>query len=359
MDKIRVLQLSLFISFFFIAYLTLNYFILSTLNSIFSLVNNYILYSLIGIFSISFPLSMIIGQRHAHIVIRTLYTFSVTWLGIALFFLWGFILLGIIQLWIQIPLKLSVLLLTSLVLIITIYSGVNAYYFHQKNIKIPLKNLKNPVRVLQLSDIHVGSVRNTGYLKRLITKIEEIKPELVLITGDLADGSSPIHQESFKPFKSLKMPIYFVSGNHDTYVEWSKVKEALNFAEIKVINHDFVVFKGLQIVGIGYCMQRKMLGPLLSQLEFDRDIPSILMHHLPSEWESARENGISLQISGHTHHGQFYPINLLVRFIFPYFKGLYKNGESYLYVSAGTGTWGPPLRWGSRNEVTVIDLIPD
>ncbi|MBU4534674.1 MAG: hypothetical protein KKF16_02320 [Euryarchaeota archaeon] len=142
-------------------------------------------------------------------------------------------------------------------------------------------------------------------------------------------------------------------------MEWVKVRDALNFAGIEVINHDFVVFNDLQIIGIGYYMQRKMLGPLLSQLDFNRDIPSILMHHLPSEWEYTWENDISLQLSGHTHHGQFYPINLLVRLIFPYFKGHYKHGENYLYVSAGTGTWGPPLRWGSRNEVTVIDLISD
>ncbi|MBV1768511.1 MAG: metallophosphoesterase [Methanobacterium sp.] len=113
---------------------------------------------------------------------------------------------GMIRVWIEIPLKLSVLILTSLVLIITLYSGANAYYFHQKTIKIPLKN---PVRVVQLSDIHVGSVRNTGYLKRLITKIKEINPGEVLITGDLAEGCSPIHKKSFKPFKSLKMPIFF------------------------------------------------------------------------------------------------------------------------------------------------------
>jgi hypothetical protein len=82
------------------------------------------------------------------------------------------------------------------------------------------------------------------------------------------------------------------------------------------------------------------------------------MYHLPSEWEAAREKGIDLQLSGHTHHGQFYPFNLIVKLVFPYFGGLYKKGKDHLYVSAGTGTWGPPMRLGSRNEITVIELEP-
>lgn len=119
-----------------------------------------------------------------------------------------------------------------------------------------------------------------------------------------------------------------------------------------------MVFNGLQVIGIPYSIQRNILDQLLSHLAFDKNLPTILLHHLPSQWDSARIHGIDLQLSGHTHHGQFYPFNFLVKYMFPFWRGLYQKGNKYLYVSAGTGTWGPPMRWGSRNEITVIDLIP-
>ncbi len=359
MVSLRTVQLSLFILFFLLAYLILNYFILFSINAFLGRpIDNSVFYTIIGVLTVSFPISMLLGQKYSHTFIRILYIFSMTWLGIALFFLPGLAILWLIQFWFSIPLDLLTLLLTVIILFISAYCLFNAYQFQVKNLKIELNNLNNPVKLLQLSDVNIGSVRNTGYLKRLVKKVEEINPGIVLITGDLADGSYPIHKETFHPFKSLPMPVLFVNGNHDTYVSRDKLQEALKFAGITILNQDFWVYNDLQIIGVGYSMQRNILDRILKQLDYDKKLPSILIYHLPLEWDSARKQGIDLQLSGHTHQGQFYPMNLVVKAIFPYWKGLYEIENKYLYVSPGTGTWGPPMRWGSRNEITIIELIP-
>ncbi len=358
MEKIRILQLSLFISFFMLGYLILNYFVLSALAWLWGGFDTDLIYILVIIASFSFPISMLLEQRESHILSRILYAASTTWMGIVLYFVWALLIFGIVSLFINVPLKEAGILIFIVVSVISVYSIVNAFFIHEKIIEIPLKNLKNPLTLVQISDVHVGSIRNSGYIQKLCLKIKGINPDAVLITGDMADGSSPISQETFKPLEALDMPIFFVSGNHDTYAGLDNVLSALRMVGVHILDNKSVEFNGLQLVGICYCMQRNMLDSLLSRIDFDRDQPSILMHHLPLEWEVAREQGINLQLSGHTHKGQFYPFNVLVKLMFPYLGGLYKNGDDYIYVSPGTGTWGPPMRLGSRNEITILNLKP-
>jgi predicted MPP superfamily phosphohydrolase len=359
MEKLRILQLALFASFFSMGYLALNYLVFTSLASFLGGTNSNYIYFFIGIVSVSFPVSMIIEQKSSSVLSRFFYMFSTTWMGITLYFLWAIIIIRIIQILIPIPLKMAGLVIIGLVSIISAYSLINAYNIFEKKVTIPLKNLKHPLRLVQLSDVHVGSVRNSEFLKRVVSNIEEINPDAVLITGDLADGSSTIYKNSFYPFKQLKMPIFFTSGNHDGYSGIDNVFNALKYADVHVLHNEMIEFQGIQIIGVSYSMQRNYLRSLLSQLDFDQKKPSILMYHLPSEWDVARENGIDLQLSGHTHKGQFYPFNLIVKLFFPYLGGLYKNEKDHLYVSSGTGTWGPPMRLGSRNEITIINLIPE
>jgi uncharacterized protein len=358
MEKIGLIRLSFFLSFFSLGYLLLNYYILSSLAGLWGGISTNMLYLVVAVVSLSFPASMVMEQSFPNVFARAMYILANTWLGIALFFLWALILMGIIRLFINIPSSQAGLIIVFLVSLVSAYSIINGYSVHEKNIEISVDDLKTPLRFAQLSDVHIGSVRNSGYLKRLVTKINNINPDAVLITGDLADGSSPISKDTFKSFNDLKMPIFFVSGNHDTYAGLDNVLNALKSVGVIILDNDVVDFKGVQLVGVCYCMQRNMLGSLLNRIGFDKDQPCILMHHLPSEWNAARDNGINLQLSGHTHHGQFYPFNLLVKLVFPNFGGLYKNEEDYLYVSSGTGTWGPPMRLGSKNEVTIINLKP-
>jgi predicted MPP superfamily phosphohydrolase len=117
-----------------------------------------------------------------------------------------------------------------------------------------------------------------------------------------------------------------------------------------------VEIHGIQIIGVDYSYEKNHLEKVLLQMEIDKSKPSILMYHVPTEIEAANNAGINLQISGHTHKGQLFPFNFLGRIVFPYFNGLYEYNGTSLYVSQGTGTWGPPMRFGSRNEITLIEL---
>ncbi|WP_248611529.1 metallophosphoesterase [Methanobacterium alcaliphilum] len=300
-----------------------------------------------------------IEQRSSNVFTQALYLLSTTWMGISLYILWALIIVFVMRLFINIPLKEAGIMVLVAVSILSVYSVFNAYHIHEKSVQIPLANLKTHLKLVQLSDVHIGSIRNSGFIKRIVGRIKDINPDAVLITGDMADGSAPITEHTFLPLKELEMPIFFVSGNHDTYAGLENVSNALQSAGVHILDNDFVEFRGVQLVGICYCMQRNMLGPLLKQINFDKKKPSILMHHLPSEWDKAREEGINLQLSGHTHNGQFYPFNLLVKIMFPYLGGLYKKDDDYIYVSSGTGTWGPPMRLGSHNEITIINLVRD
>ncbi|MBX4212191.1 metallophosphoesterase, partial [Candidatus Pacearchaeota archaeon] len=117
--------------------------------------------------------------------------------------------------------------------------------------------------------------------------------------------------------------------------------------------------KDIQIVGVDYSDSKGYLGEILPKISIDKNKPSILLYHPPASLDYIEKKGIGLQLSGHTHNGQIFPFNLFVKLIFPYVMGLYKGKEASIYVSPGTGTWGPPMRLGSRSEITLIHLTPE
>ena len=187
----------------------------------------------------------------------------------------------------------------------------------------------------------------------------ELKPDVVLVTGDLFDGSIPVEEEMLAPLDKLEAPSYFSTGNHEEYEGLDYVRTTIRHLEMKLLDSELVEFKGVQIVGVNdrqSIPKDLSLDSILSGLAIDQSKPAILMYHTPVEWEAARKNGIDLMLSGHTHAGQVFPFNFLVRIFFKYVRDLYQEDGKYLHVTPGTGTWGPPMRLGSRNQVTLIKL---
>ncbi len=160
----------------------------------------------------------------------------------------------------------------------------------------------------------------------------------------------------FAPFNKLRAEIYFVNGNHETYEGINKVNELFNKSKITVLDNKVVPFDGIQFVGVTYSETKNHLKTILSKLKLNESKPAILLYHAPDELKIAEKEGIDLQLSGHTHAGQIAPFNLITMLRYPRYRGLYNIGKMKLYVSPGTGTWGPYMRLGSKNEITLLKL---
>ncbi|MEY3783858.1 MAG: hypothetical protein RLZZ230_180 [Candidatus Parcubacteria bacterium] len=242
------------------------------------------------------------------------------------------------------------------------YAIYNGRAITTREYTIPIVGLEKPLRIVHLSDIHVGTVHQIKYLEEVVTLTNKTNPDLVLITGDLFDGSAPINTETLLPLKTLQAPTFITNGNHEFYEGLNHVHETLKALDLNLLEDSAVEIDSIQILGLndGKSIPRdKTLTEILNSLPpVASSTPRILMYHTPIEWDEARAQGVSLMLSGHTHNGQIFPFTLLVRAAFKYYNGLYEVDGKYLHVTPGTGTWGPPMRLGSNNQITVLNLVP-
>jgi predicted MPP superfamily phosphohydrolase len=179
------------------------------------------------------------------------------------------------------------------------------------------------------------------------------------VAGDFFDGTQVDAREVAAPWKYLRAPFgtYFVTGNHELFRGESLYLEALRLAGIRVLQNEKVTADGLQILGVPYhhATHAGHFRSVLTQLAIDPRAASILLTHAPDQPAITAEAGIGLQLSGHTHRGQFFPFTWITRRIYRQFTyGLSKLGETQFYTSSGAGTWGPPLRVGSPSEIVQI-----
>ncbi len=354
----RLIQMVIFLSVFFFGFLVLNYYIFSRIGMLLDL-SKITVYSLIFIFAISYPAATVLERTVSHIITRALYTIASAWMGMSFFIITLLLIYEILKFIFNIPPFTAGISIIAIASVISTYAIFNSIFLEIKEIEISIPNLKRDMRIVQLSDMHIGSVRNSGFIKKIVKKTNALNPHIVLITGDTADGSAKLHPYMFNDIDKLKCPVFLGIGNHDVYEGIDNVLEVLKTTNIRVLRDEMVEIHDLQIIGVDYSFEKNYLKNVLLQLEIDKSKPSILMYHVPTEIEAASAAGIDLQISGHTHKGQFFPFNYLGRLVFPYFNGLYRYNGTILYVSQGTGTWGPPMRLGSKNEITLIKLIKE
>ncbi len=352
----KLLQIILPISFFFLVFLAFNYFIFYNLSSIFRLPETGTFYILVLIAAISFPVSLTLEKLFSNSLTRAIYTISATWLGISIYLLILLIIYEISGLLIKIPAQIAGIIIITIAFIASIYALLNANRLETEEVNIHLNGLRNDVRAVQLSDVHIGPIRNLKFINRIVDKTNQLKPDIILITGDLFDGTSKLHKYIPMALNKFEAPTLFVTGNHDNNQGLEEVFQILNAAHVNILKNEVFQFNDLQVVGVDYSLKKGHLDKTLKEIQYDKNKPTILMYHLPREFEVTKEAGIQLQLSGHTHDGQFFPLNYLVKLMFPYIRGLYEYQGAYLYVSQGTGTWGPPMRLGSRCEITLIKL---
>ena len=248
-----------------------------------------------------------------------------------------------------------------------VYGVINAKNIKVKKISVSLKNLPeiwNSKNVVWISDVHLGQVNAEGFLKKIVSKINTLNPDLVLIGGDLYDGVKVNTNEIVEPLRNLKTTsgTYFITGNHDGFTDASTIEDikAIESIGIKVLQDTMVEIDGVQMIGIDYkhSNARENFRQRLSELNINKEMPSLLLKHIPSDVDIAREAGIDLQLSGHTHRAQMWPLSYLPKIIYKGFDyGLKKTGDTQIYTSSGVGTWGPPLRVGSNSEIVLINFI--
>ena len=243
-------------------------------------------------------------------------------------------------------------------------------YYHYQHPKTQVFNIvinkvvnsnQQPLKVVAISDIHLGYGTNKAQLKKYISMINAEQPDLILIGGDLIDNSvTPLYAENMQEeLSQLKAPqgIYMVPGNHE-YI--SGIDESVRFLKdtpIQLLRDSVVTLpNGVQIIGRDDRSNRSRhsLPTLLKQA--DRSKPIILLDHQPYNLAKTDSLGIDLQFSGHTHHGQIWPMSLITDRIYEQSHGYRKWSQSHIYVSSGLSLWGPPFRIGTNSDMAVFHL---
>src|SRR3954470_4763489 len=231
-----------------------------------------------------------------------------------------------------------------------------------KDLEVKLRGLPPGLagfRLVQISDVHVGPLLHRDWVAHVVEQVRALAPDLVAITGDLVDGRVHEIREHVAPLSTMKARhgVFFVTGNHEYYSgaeEWYAHLPSLGVRPLR--NERVEVAPGLELAGIEDPTGAPDLKAALDGR--DRSRALVLLAHQPRQFPEAARQGVPLTLSGHTHGGQIWPFSWIVALAQPYLAGLHRRGDSQLYVSRGTGFWGPPMRVFAPAEITLLKLQP-
>jgi uncharacterized protein len=322
-----------------------------------------------GFLSVSFVAASLLAFHYTNAAVRAFYRAAALWLGLLTFLFAGAVsswtIFGVARLaGVDVNFHRTVEYLFGAAAVTGLYGVFNASWTRITRTTVRLANLPAAWcgrRAALISDLHLGHVRNGGFLRRMVAKILKEEPDAIFIAGDLYDGTAIDARRAAEPLSKLVAPhgVYFVAGNHEQFGDDGKYLRAIAATGVRVLSNEKVEVDGLQIIGVPYRDARQD-GPFASVLrgiQLDRSRASILLTHAPDHPEIAEAAGVSLQLSGHTHLGQFIPWSWMVRRIYRQFAyGLSRIGGTQVFTSSGAGTWGPPLRLGSNPEIVMLEF---
>jgi predicted MPP superfamily phosphohydrolase len=350
-------QFIIVITIFIFLSLLLNYFIVRNIFNSLNMNKGVIFYVILLFLALSYPSTAILERYKSTPLTKIFYKISAIWIGIAFFSLIVFLIYELVNIFFKIDSRIGSFIVLSLILALSIISLINGKRLKINSINIDINGLKKELKIVQLSDLHIGAIHQKKHLERIVNKTNSLNPDVVVITGDLVDGSTLITKEIISPINKIKCPIYFVTGNHETYEGLYRVIPILKKTKMKLLINEKSKFKNINFIGIDYFELKKKVHEKLNKIIIDKSKINILLYHAPIFRASYLEQkGIRLHLAGHTHGGQLFPLNLLVRIIFPYVRGLHQSEDSSVFVSVGAGTWGPPMRLGSTSEINLINL---
>jgi predicted MPP superfamily phosphohydrolase len=386
--------------------------------------------------SVSFVGASLRGWYSFRPLVRLWYTFAAVWVGVFSYCFWAAVLCWIadavsVILGLGWPSVLIADVLFGAAALVSLYGLINSNLLRVTRISIALPGLPAQWRgrtAALVSDLHLGHVRNQRFVRRVVSQLRDLQPDVVFIAGDLYDGTAGDFEKLAEPwteFLSLaqahnqgpaqaeatggehyagaferssasaqaRVPfarlragsalhnpgprgaaagqpatavlgppayfhgVYYIAGNHEEFYSHAEYLPALMRSGVRVLNNEKVELDGLQVVGVHYrdAIEPENYRAILRHAVLDRSRASILLLHAPVKLAIAEEEGISLQLSGHTHGGQFFPYTWIAGRVWGKFiHGLQRLGNLQVYTSYGAGTWGPPLRVGTWPEIVLI-----
>jgi uncharacterized protein len=251
--------------------------------------------------------------------------------------------------------------LIATLVVLSIYSALRTTV---RKILVPLPHLpknREGFTIVQLSDLHIGDVYGPGSLRRTVNKANALNPDIIVITGDLFDGGGELYTGMIAPLADLKAKhgVYFVRGNHEIHAGLTTTERWIREHGVRILDDELITIADLQIIGLSYPEdmtddKEEVLARLTKKASKQK--PIILLRHEPAGVDDAIRHGVHLQLSGHTHHGQIWPLSHAAAYAYRFSMGLHTVGDFTIYISPGIGTWGPPMRLGSRSEITLVKL---
>jgi len=209
-------------------------------------------------------------------------------------------------------------------------------------------------KLVHISDVHIGS-RSPAFLEKVVTQLMQHSPDLVVITGDLLD-SSQVGANELQALSRITCPAYLCIGNHERYVDLDAAIAAISHHGVIVLRDEVHMHDDLRLIGIDDRDRPDQLPDIIRQLNRDKPAFEVALYHRPDGWPALARAGVQLTLSGHTHAGQIWPFGLLVKRQYPDMAGLFEEAGKQLYVSQGTGTWGPTFRLGTSCEMTIRQI---
>lgn len=297
-----------------------------------------------------------------------IYNLATIFLGLLLYLILSVFFVDLLNIFIKLQANIYGIIAIFITIIISSYGMWNAQNIRLTNVEIDAKKLSKKVKIVQLSDIHIGHFRGKKFFRKIIDKTIKQNPDFVVITGDLYDSKKHLSKKFLEPLAEIKSPVFFIEGNHDIYSGIDTLKSILKQLKVIVLDNEIYEFEEIQVIGLKYMKAdsssfdmlanetTETIKSVLSKMTISDKKMSVLLHHSPAGLNYINNKGIDLYLAGHTHAGQLFPMTIINKLVFKYNRGLYEFNNTKLFVSEGIGTSRPPMRIGTKSEIVIINL---
>ncbi len=333
-----------------------------------SITSSRILMWLLIVMPLIFIGTTILGMKMYSPIVGPIYTAAAVWLPILMYFFISAVVLTILNTFFPAFVsnsvyKTLVYSFMTISVMLPIYGIFNAQNITVTNIKVPKENRLTEKlsgkKIILLSDTHIGIINGKKFLEKVVKKVEDQNPDMILFAGDLVDGPRFNMADGLSPLQNLKAidGTYYTPGNHEVYSGDEPGLYGITDQYTTGLRNSKKNILGVDIIGLTYDAYEgsDALINRLNKSGFDANTPSIAIHHDPKNNVILQNQGVDLIVSGHTHGGQFWPFTTVVKRIFKdYYHGIVNVGNTSSITTFGAGTWGPPVRIGTSAEIISI-----